>query len=354
MAEMTSRERILSACHRQAPDRVPRDIWLEERVAQTLRQHLATPDLRGALRMDIAGISPAPSTLENNYSRYFTRPGVTWDEWGRGRIWDSDAHYAEYLYPLQTADTVDEILAYPWPDLLEPYRYTGLAESVAGYQRLGYAVLGSLAETVFEIAWQLRSMERLFDDIVHNDEKAAVLLDHITDRRVAAARAYACAGVDVLHVGDDVAMQTGLLMSRKMWLQWFKPRLQRVIQAAKEIKPEIVIQYHSDGKINDLVPDLIAAGVEVLNPIQPECVDHRWIKETYGSQIAFWGGLGVQSVLPFGTPDEVRQHTRTVIETLGAGGGLVIGPSHVIERDTSLANIFAMLEAIDTYGNYKG
>jgi uroporphyrinogen decarboxylase len=141
-------------------------------------------------------------------------------------------------------------------------------------------------------------------------------------------------------------------MSKKLWRQWFGPRLQRVIQAAKEIKPEIIIQYHSDGKINDLVPDLIAAGVEVLNPVQPECVDHRWIKATYGNQIAFWGGLGVQSVLPFGTPDEVRQHTRQVIETLGAGGGLVVGPSHVIERNTPLENIFAMLEAMDEYGVY--
>ena len=76
------------------------------------------------------------------------------------------------------------------------------------------------------------------------------------------------------------------------------------------------------------------------------------IKETYGDRLAFCGGLGVQSVLPFGTPDEVRAHVRETIDTLGRGGGLIIGPSHVLERDTPIENIFAMVEAMDTYGVY--
>jgi uroporphyrinogen decarboxylase len=218
---------------------------------------------------------------------------------------------------------------------------------VAELHALGYAVMGGLAETVFEIAWQLRSMDRLFADILAQDEKAVVLLDHITERRVAAARAYARAGVDMIQLGDDVAMQTGLLMSRKMWRQWFCPRLERVIQAARAEKEDILIEYHSDGKINDLIPDLIAAGVDILNPVQPECVDHAWVKAAYGQGLSFSGGLGVQSVLPFGTPEEVRVHTRTAIDTLGQGGGYIVGPSHVIERDVPLANILAMLSAID-------
>jgi uroporphyrinogen decarboxylase len=82
-------------------------------------------------------------------------------------------------------------------------------------------------------------------------------------------------------------------------------------------------------------------------------VEHAWIKRTYGDRLAFSGGLGVQSVLPFGTPAEVREHVRQTILTLGANGGLIIGPSHVIERDTSLDNIFAMLAAIDEFGGYQ-
>jgi uroporphyrinogen decarboxylase len=352
MAEMTSRERVLAAARRQTPDRVPRDIWLETRTIDRLREHYGTHDLLAAMRMDVASVGPDPTTTANDYSRYFTRPEITWEEWGRGRIWDAEEHYAEYFYPLERAETVEEIQAYPWPDLGEPYRYAGLRARVEDLHRRGYAVSGGLAETIFEVAWQLRSMDRLFEDMMLDDEKAVVLLDQITERRAATSRAYAEAGVDIVFVGDDVAMQTGLLMSRKLWRKWFAPRLARVIDAAREVNPEVQVQYHSDGKINDLVPDLIELGVTILNPVQPECVDHRWIKATYGDRLAFCGGLGVQSVLPFGTPDEVRAHVRDVIEALGVGGGLIVGPSHVIERDTPLENILAMLEAIDQYGVY--
>ncbi len=353
MTSMTSRQRVLTAARRQTPDRIPRHIQLEAYVAGQMQAHYGSNDLQAALCDDIFMIGAAESRLKTDFSPYFSRPEMSWDEWGRGRVWDDIGQYAEYFYPLERAETVDEILDYPWPDLLEPYRFADLARRVPEMQARGYAVCGGLAETVFEIAWQLRSMDRLFEDISQQDEKAVVLLDQITDRRVAAAQAYARAGVDMIQLGDDVSMQTGLMMSRRMWRAWFQPRLKRVIDAARQIKPDVIIEYHSDGKINDLVADLIETGVDILNPVQPECVDHVWIKGEFGGRLAFSGGLGVQSVLPFGTPDEVRQHTRQAIQTLGAGGGYIVGPSHVVERDVPLENFLAMMEAIDIFGKYE-
>ena len=289
---MTGRERFLAAANRKQADRVPRIIPLEDAVRKTLSEHFRGQDLAEMLKLDAAGVGWKPSRLENDYSRYYTRPGVTWDEWGRGRIWDDQKHYAEYLYPLERAESVDELLAYPWPDLLEPYRYAGLAERVAGWHARGFAVIGDVSETTFEIAWQLRSMERLFDDMLHEDEKAAVILDQITDRTAYAAGMMARAGVDLLYTGDDVAMQTGLMMSRKLWQRWLGPRLRRVIQAARSVNPDLPVKYHSDGKINDLIPDLIEAGVTILNPVQPECVDYRWVKSTYGDRVGLLWGVG--------------------------------------------------------------
>jgi uroporphyrinogen decarboxylase len=354
MDGMTSRERVLIAGRRGKPDRVPRDLQFERRVEAMMRNYYGKEDLIAATRSDIVDIGPNPSRFPRNYVSYFSREGVSWDEWGRGRVWDSEDHYAEYLYPLVKAETVDEILNYPWPDLDAAYRYDGLDKKVANLHAQGYAVRGSadVSETVFEIAWQLRSMDRLFQDMFYNEAMASALLDQIIVRNTAQGQAYASAGVDILYVGDDVAMQTGLMMSRKLWSKWLQPRVGQVIQAARHIKPDLLVQYHSDGKINDLIPDLIEVGVDILNPVQPECVDHHWVKERYGNRLAFDAGLGVQSVLPFGTPQDVRNHVREVIETLGAGGGLIIGPSHVIERDTPLENILAMIEAIEEYGGY--
>jgi uroporphyrinogen decarboxylase len=349
---MTSRERVLTAARREAPDRIPRLIPMLGAVAERLQTELGVTDLQPFLRPDFAELGLSRSDLQTDFSRYFTRPGVTWDEWGRGRIWDDTGHYAEYLYPLEKAETVAEIEAYPWPDLTEPYRWAGLTERVAAAHAQGLAVSGMLAETVFEVAWQLRSMMGLFGDILADDPRATVLLDKITDRRESVVRAYAQAGVDIIHMGDDVAMQDRLLMSRDMFNTWFRPRFERIIRAARTENPEVIISYHSDGRINDLIPDLLEAGVQILNPVQPECVDHAWVKATYGDRLAFSGGLGVQSVLPFGTPEEVREHTRAAIQTLGAGGGYIVGPSHVLELDTPMANIRAMMAAIEEFGGY--
>lgn len=349
---MTSRERVLVACRRGKPDRVPRDMWMEHGVVQELQKHLPGVDLAAHFRVDISGVGCGPTRLRTDFSPYFQRP-VECDEWGRGRVWDQERHYAEYFYPLQQATKLSDIEDYPWPDFDQAYRYEGAAERVRQLQDgAGRAVIVALAETVFEIAWELRSMELLFEDMAFRPAWASALLDRITDRRVVAAAAFAAAGVDVLQIGDDVAMQTGLMLSPALWRTWFAPRLQRVIRAAKAARPEVIVWYHSDGNITDLIPDLIDLGVEVLNPLQPECLDQAQIKRDFGSRLAFWGGLGVQSVLPFGSPDDVRRHVREVINNLGADGGLVIGPAHVLERDVPIANILAMKDAIDEFGGY--
>jgi uroporphyrinogen decarboxylase len=350
--EMTSRERVLTAARRQTPDRVPRDIPLEKFMVKLLMEYYGSQDLLTAMRSDIAVVDLNPTRLNQDCSAYFSRPEVTWDEWGRGRIWDQNNQYAEYLFPLEHAETIDEFIHYPWPDLDADYRYAGMAEQIAIRHTQGYAVSCILTETIFETAWQLRGMTQLFEDIHQNDEKAEYLLNRITTYREATARAFALAGADIIFLGDDVAMQTGLMISPRMYRQWFKPYLTRVIQAAKQANPDVLIQYHSDGMINKLVPDLLEAGIDILNPVQPECVDHVWIKETYGDQLAFCGGIGVQSVLPFGSREEVREHVHAVIQTLGTDGGLIIAPSHVIERDVSLDNIEAMLSAIEEFGRY--
>ena len=139
---------------------------------------------------------------------------------------------------------------------------------------------------------------------------AEKLLDILTELGCAMARDFVGAGVDLLVTGDDVAMQHAMMFSPKIWRHMLKPRLARVIQAAKSVNPDVFIYYHSDGKIEPIIPELIEVGVEVLNPVQPECLDPLEVKKKWGNELSFWGTIGTQTTLPFGTPDEVRQVVR--------------------------------------------
>ena len=107
--------------------------------------------------------------------------------------------------------------------------------------------------------------------------------------------------------------------------------------------------YHSDGDISLIIDDLIEVGVTVLNPVQPECLDVHEIQRKYGDQLAFWGTIGTQTVMPFGTPDTVKQTVREMIDLFAPG--LVIATTHVLEPDVPWENILALFEAIEEYGH---
>jgi uroporphyrinogen decarboxylase len=193
-------------------------------------------------------------------------------------------------------------------------------------------------------------MERLLLDFTDGNAFATTLLDRITERRIAQAQHYARCGADVIAYGDDVGTQRGMLMSVRMWRTWLKPRLARTITAAREVRPDVLVFYHSDGDVSAIIPDLIEIGVDILNPIQPECMDPVALKRTYGDRLSFWGTIGTQSTFPFGSPDDVRREVRARIETVGAGGGLFLAPTHVIEPEVPFENIVAFVETVKGEG----
>jgi len=153
------------------------------------------------------------------------------------------------------------------------------------------------------------------------------------------------AGADELHTGDDVASQNALMFSREHWREFIKAKWTKVYAAAKEIKPDIQIRYHSDGNITEIIPELIEIGVTILNPLQPECVDVEDIKKKYGDRIVIDGTIGTQTTMPFGTPDDVRECVKKRVETLGQDGALILSPTHILEPEVPIENILAFVES---------
>ncbi|MFN2352741.1 MAG: uroporphyrinogen decarboxylase family protein, partial [Kiritimatiellia bacterium] len=163
------------------------------------------------------------------------------------------------------------------------------------------------------------------------------------------AAAFAAAGTDIIRLGDDVGMQQSIMMSKGMYDEWLKPRLARVIAAAKAANPKVLIFYHTCGFVAPLIESLIEAGVEILNPVQPECMDFLEIHRQYGDRLSFDGTLGTQTTMPFGTPAEVEAVVCRNLDIAGPAGGLLCCPTHLLEPEVPWENIVAYVSACKTY-----
>jgi uroporphyrinogen decarboxylase len=352
---MTSRERVVAAMNRGVPDRVPRDIsWgIAPAVFERFKRETGTEDFLSWFKVDTRHINQGPTRRQTDFSRYFG-PGVTWGEWGIGMESTPDSqHFTHIVSPLRNAVRIEEIADYPLPDLDADYRLDAVAGEVRKVHDQGLAAAAPLAVTIYEVAWQVRGLEPMLTDMLERPELADCLYDRITEIRLAQTRAYVKAGCDVLMYGDDVSCQTGMIMSPATWRRFFKPRMARLIAEARSIAPRIPVFYHSDGDPRAIVDDLIEIGVTILNPVQPECMDPAEMKRRYGDRISFWGTIGIQHTLPFGSVDDVRREVKLRMDTVGKGGGLLLGPSHMIEPEVPWENIVALYGAIDEYGVYR-
>jgi uroporphyrinogen decarboxylase len=245
-------------------------------------------------------------------------------------------------------DEPAQVWAFPQPDILDEYRWEGFAEEVEELKRRDYVTMNAPPFIdIFEPAWYLRGFEQLLVDLHLDPPMAEACLERMTQIKCQLARRYAEAGVDVLIFGDDIGEERDMILSPELWRRWLKPRLRRVIAAAKEINPEVICYYHSDGNIQAVIPELIETGVEILNPIQPECIDPLEVKQEYGAVLTLWGTIGTQRLMPFAEPQEVADTVRAMIREVGYNGGLVLAPTHVLEPEVPWENILALVETIE-------
>ncbi len=144
-------------------------------------------------------------------------------------------------------------------------------------------------------------------------------------------------------------MQRTIMMSESLYRDWLQPRLKKVIDAARAVNPEILVLYHSCGHVTELIPYLIKAGIDVLDPVQPECMDFREIHDRFGETLSFHGTIGTQSVMPFGTPEEVRNKVFENLSIAGPKGGLFVCPTHMLEPEVPIETVVAYIQACRDY-----
>lgn len=358
---MTPRENLLTCISHKTPEWVPRGGSFTPAQVERFKEKTGMDDMRAYFKMDPLGsIAIGPTTLKTDFSAYHAyyqlpmQPGKTRiDEWGVGWVPGSLLHFEDMVHPMHSLTTLEEFKAYPYADFDAAYRRAGMREAAAEQKANGLPVIAhvsGLGGTIFENAWYMRGLENMLADMLSNREIAAYHMDRITEMAISNAAYMAECGADVLFTGDDIATQRGMMMSPRMWREWLKPRLARIIAAAKAKNPEIAIWYHTDGDCREVISDLIEIGVTILNPIQPECMDPVWVKREYGRDLTLWGTIGTQTTMPFGTPAQVRETVRRMIDECGGDGGLFIAPTHVIEPDVPWENIVALYEACCEFG----
>jgi uroporphyrinogen decarboxylase len=293
-----------------------------------------------------------PEQLKVDWNIYYPEGftyDVKFDGWGIAHEKSPNSmHMTRMHHPMKKFETLAEMQAYPLPDytLVD---FSPLQKKIDEIHAKGLAVFVWQECTIWETAWYLRSMENLMMDMAMEDEKAVWLLDQITEKACYRAEIFARQGADILGLGDDIGMQDSIMMSMEMYQQWLKPRLAKVIRAAKNVNPDILISYHSCGYIEPFINELIEVGIDILNPVQPECMDFKAIHDKYGSRISFNGTIGTQKIMPFGTPEQVTAEVQKNLKIAGEKGGLFCCPTHILEPEVPWENIEAYANACNSF-----
>ncbi len=225
------------------------------------------------------------------------------------------------------------------------------ARAKALREKTSKAVVGLFGGNMFEVPQMLYRMDNYLiylgmypDDVFRLSEKLCDIYVKNLEKWLNAVGPY----IDIILFGDDLGGQGGPLISPQMYREFYKPFHHKLWHRAKELA-DVKVMLHCCGGVRELLPDLIDAGLEVINPVQFNCagMEVRELKQEFSKDLTFWGGgCDTQSILPEGTANEVREHVRHQVNILGPDGGFVFQQVHNILANVPPKNITAMFEAV--------
>jgi len=355
---MNSYERVINAINYKKPDRPPLGYFATPEVTAKLMNYFNIKNyekLLGMLGVDFRYISSNYIGPEEFIGMdYGIRIGK--DIWGI--VWKAirtkfSTYYEIESSPLANINSLEEIEEYNWPDP----DWIDVSNLKKEIEKINYnerkAIVFS-AGRVFSNAWGLRGFEKFLIDLITQPEIAEMLMKKVSDFffEVTRRAVEATGGlIDIIESLSDIGSQNGMILSPKLWRKYVKYWTGRLIEPFK--KDGYKTSYHSDGDFTDVMDDLIEMGLDIVNPIQPKArnTDPENLKALFGDRIAFSGGIDIQELLPFGTPDDVKREVTRTINILGTNGGYIVASSNAIQPDTPLENILALYQTVREY-NY--
>lgn len=344
VVHVNSRSRVHAALRREPVDRVPVWMWYHPATTQQLATAFEIPPSRVS---EALGDDIRQTWVGNNYAMegiVHDREGETHgDDWGIEWIRQGSFNQVRRS-PLQGADT-GEIARYAFPF----HRIDALLKTMEGVTASGkgYFLGCDISPCLLELLFRIRGMEDTLFDLAADPASAASLLREAGRFGIALAEG-ACDRfpLDWLWTGDDVGGQQSMIINPALWRAMIRPHLAAIMDVGK--KRGLWVAYHSCGAIRPIIPDLIEMGLDVLNPIQPNCpgMDPGSLTHEFGGRLAFMGGVDTQELLPRGTAEEVYAETRRLIDVMTAGGGgYILAASHAVPPETPLENILSLYRA---------
>jgi len=347
---MTSKERWLAVLKRKKPDRIPMDYWATSETTKKMMNHLSCTDsdsLMKKLHIDkIVYVGPE-----------YKGPKIT-DEQDVFGCKYKDMDYGTGIYkectfhPLKNFQSVEEIKKnYQWPDP-DWWDYSKIPDQIKGKEE--YPIQGGGSEP-FLTYKNLRGQEQAFMDLIENPEIVHYCMDklfHLCYENTRRIFESIPGKVDISYVSEDLGGQTDLMYSPAQIKEFFIPGMKRMIDLVHE--NGAFVFHHDDGACRKIIPELIEAGIDVLNPIQWRCpgMERKGLKKDFGDKIIFHGGVDNQQTLPFGSKEDVRQEVIDNLNILGKNGGYILAPCHNIQANTPPENIVALYETGFEYGKY--
>lgn len=331
---MTPKERVIKALRFEQTDTVPYEIGFTQPAHRKMAEYYGDPDFVPKLGNHLAGVwhNRPNAWVEIKPDFWRDEFGVVWN-----RTVDKDIGIVEG-YQLREPT----LAGYEFPDPHVESMFDHYPSAIEAHK--DKFVVSMIGFSLFERAWTLRGMENLLIDMIENPGFVHELLDAICDYNLALVDSALKHDIDACYFGDDWGSQRGLIMGEERWREFIKPRIARMYGKVRGAGKFVVI--HSCGKVQSVFPDLIECGLNCFNPFQPEVMDPFEMKKLFGGKLAFNGGISIQRLLPFGTPDDVRREVRRLLAEVGRNGGYIAGPSHALPGDIPAENIAAMIEVL--------
>jgi uroporphyrinogen decarboxylase len=326
---------VLAQIHHQETECIPFTLDFEGDVADRLDVYYGGDAWRRLVSNAIRRVPGPKLTVDSEAGSSYTDPyGSTWRADRRPYHLTEPALKTPSLEGFEFPD-VDSVFAPGWKE--EALR--------AIEQEREYFLVARFGFGLFERTWALRGFDEALMDAAANPGFFGELVEAVADHQMEIVERLLELPVDGIMFGDDWGYQNGVLLGPERWRQSLKPHLARMYARVHEAGK--VVLSHCCGSIVDIMPDVIEIGLDVYESVQPEAKNNNpyQLKRKYGDQITFWGGLGSQSIIPFGTPAEIKAEVAKLCREMGRGGGYILSTAKGLQPETPTENAAAVVEA---------